>query len=379
LYLKALANSKDIRLESEIEKYAYRISSRAVLFDLLNERQELEFEQVATTDVEPILVQKDEVMQVEVDSVPEPEVIVESDILEEVSQVEIVPESEAIVLSVPEIVEEIVQVEEEIVLEYEAIVLSEPEIIEEIVQVEPEIVSEIEPESKVLEETINVIEKVESEAEIKEVVFEKKEVLLVPRFEVAKLILEETKTDEQELDKLIQSSALAANFVLISLEEEKSEEIVKKEIEVEISAIEQNEPILEKEILKEISNEENSAKEIEVKERSFNSWLHFGEAKMPEIVQVTKEETPETIEEPKKTEYYNFDKPKKEFFSPSKKAKESVDENKMPVSETLAKIFALQGNYPKSIYVYEQLILIFPEKKSFFATQIKNLKKKLNS
>ncbi len=377
LYLKALANSKDIRLESEIEKYAYRISSRAVLFDLLNERQELE--QIATTEVEPILVQQDEVVQVESDLVPETEVIVESDILEEVSQVEIVPESEAIVLSEPEIVEEIVQVEEEIVPDYEAKVLSETEILEEVVQVEKEIVSEIEPESKVLEETIHVIEKVESEAQVEEVVSEKKEVLFVPRFEVAKSILEETKTDEQELDKLIQSSALAANFVLISLEEEKSEEIVKKEIDVEISAIEQNEPILEKEILKEISNEKNSEKEIEVKERSFNSWLHFGEAKMPEIVQVTKEETPETIEEPKKTEYYNFDKPKKEFFSPSKKAKESVDENKMPVSETLAKIFALQGNYPKSIYVYEQLILIFPEKKSFFATQIKNLKKKLNS
>ncbi|NCA21087.1 MAG: hypothetical protein EBS86_08125, partial [Crocinitomicaceae bacterium] len=377
LYLKALANSKDIRLESEIEKYAYRISSRAVLFDLLNERQELE--QIATTEVEPILVQQDEVVQVESDLVPEPEVIVESDILEEVSQVEIVPESEATVLSEPEIVEEIVQFEEEIVPESEAIVLSEPEIIEEIVQVEPEIVSEIEPESKVLEETIHVIEKVESEAQIKEVVFEKEEVLLVPRFEVAKSILEETKTDEQELDKLIQSSALAANFVLISLEEEKSEEIIKQEVEEEISANEQNEPILKKEILKEISLEENSEKELDFKERSFSSWLHFGELKAPEIAQVTKEETPETIEEPKKTEYYNFDKPKKEFFSPSKKAKESVDENKMPVSETLAKIFALQGNYPKSIYVYEQLILIFPEKKSFFATQIKNLKKKLNS
>jgi hypothetical protein len=132
LYLKALANSKDIRLESEIEKYAYRISSRAVLFDLLNERQELQFEQIATTEVEPILVQQDEVVQVESDLVPEPEVIVESDILEEVSQVEIVPESEATVLSEPEIVEEIVQFEEEIVPESEAIVLSEPEIIEEI-------------------------------------------------------------------------------------------------------------------------------------------------------------------------------------------------------------------------------------------------------
>ena len=34
-------------------------------------------------------------------------------------------------------------------------------------------------------------------------------------------------------------------------------------------------------------------------------------------------------------------------------------------------------NFSKAIYVYEQLILIFPEKKPFFATQIKNLKKKL--
>ncbi len=90
------------------------------------------------------------------------------------------------------------------------------------------------------------------------------------------------------------------------------------------------------------------------------------------------EETEEEDQEERKPEFYTFEKPKKEFFSPTKKAKESLDENKMPVSETLAKIFALQGNFSKAIYVYEQLILIFPEKKPFFATQIKNLKKKLN-
>ena len=72
-----------------------------------------------------------------------------------------------------------------------------------------------------------------------------------------------------------------------------------------------------------------------------------------------------------------LEKPKREFYSPSKKAKESIDGNKMPVSETLAKIFVLQGNYPKAIYVYEQLIIIYPKKKSIFASQIKQLSNKL--
>ena len=69
---------------------------------------------------------------------------------------------------------------------------------------------------------------------------------------------------------------------------------------------------------------------------------------------------------------------KKDFFSPTKKAKESLDEGQLPVSETLAKIFAAQGNYPKAIYAYEQLMLIIPEKKIFFANQIKELQKKIN-
>jgi len=70
---------------------------------------------------------------------------------------------------------------------------------------------------------------------------------------------------------------------------------------------------------------------------------------------------------------------KSDFFSAHKKAQESIQDEMMPVSPTLAKIFAIQGNFPKSIAIYQQLILKYPEKKSFFASQISELEKKLNS
>ncbi len=67
------------------------------------------------------------------------------------------------------------------------------------------------------------------------------------------------------------------------------------------------------------------------------------------------------------------------FFSPIEAAKLSLVDNDELVTETLAEIHIKQGNYPKAIKIYQQLMLKNPEKKAFFASRINyiNLKTKL--
>lgn len=79
-------------------------------------------------------------------------------------------------------------------------------------------------------------------------------------------------------------------------------------------------------------------------------------------------------------------------FSPFSSALNKVDFNYVPqekivkqtkfddlvCTETLATIYASQGFYSKAIEIYSKLILIYPEKNTYFAAQIDKLKQKNN-
>lgn len=69
--------------------------------------------------------------------------------------------------------------------------------------------------------------------------------------------------------------------------------------------------------------------------------------------------------------------PQPDQLNTENKARKSSEEVYDLVTETLANIYANQTMYVKAIEVYKKLILKFPEKKSYFATQIKSLEEKL--
>jgi len=181
----------------------------------------------------------------------------------------------------------------------------------------------------------------------------------------------ETISEEKVVDPLeknILEHVISSNYRLSELNEVEKIALEEKNISKEI----------EKENLPEIKPVEIS---IDTKQ-SFNSWLTSNknyeekENNDKSTIEVIARGTDDSKEN--NSLFGEVKKEKKEFFSPTQKAKESLQEDSLPVSETLAKIYALQGNFPKAITAYMQLSLKYPEKKIFFAIRIKELEKKLN-
>ena len=65
----------------------------------------------------------------------------------------------------------------------------------------------------------------------------------------------------------------------------------------------------------------------------------------------------------------------KDYTSELDFAKNSLTDNYDIVSETMAKLYSKQGNKKKAKKIYEKLILIYPEKSTYFANRILNLEK----
>ena len=74
----------------------------------------------------------------------------------------------------------------------------------------------------------------------------------------------------------------------------------------------------------------------------------------------------------------SIQRPKQEFFSPEKAMKKSEVLDTNLATETLAKIYTMQGHPEKAIKVYNQLQLKFPEKLSYFASLINKIKQEHN-
>jgi hypothetical protein len=115
-------------------------------------------------------------------------------------------------------------------------------------------------------------------------------------------------------------------------------------------------------------------------ELSFTQWLRKstvtrkkGEEKAEEPVQEEKKLKETALIEKFIKEEPRIAKPQKEFYSPVNMARQSVVEDPDFVTETLATIYARQGNKSKAILAYQTLSLKYPKKKLYFASLIEKL------
>ena len=353
LYLKALAVQKDIRFDEALQEHAFKITDRMKLYQLIHDQ---------TVSVEPVVEEEKPKTNTEIPVEISAPIDAETQL-----ETENVAEESGKLISV-----ELEQVAEETMLPNEVIV---PEIFE--AELRPEVEITFETEEVAFDEaTIINIENESDTAKKEEIALEIEE---EAEHESERLEIQ----DAVELDILSE----VVSTVFVDTLEKTIPELTQPVEEEEFPIVIADEKTVE------ITNFEKNSLEKTVP-RSFTDWLKSGE-KMPEKsaekeTSISLSEPEKAIQKPDKNKIENLinqfikeepsvSKPKKEFYSPTKKAKESLEESGLIYSETLANIFAVQGNFPKAIAAFEQLMLTNPEKKVYFALRIKELQEKLNT
>lgn len=269
LYLKALAQSKDLHFEDEIQVHAFKISDRVKLYDLIQSHEGIEVSEAPIHQIEEEVDKK---------------------IVEELPEIQIELETEKVDLTPEPLV--------------------------------------VEPEKEIVqkEETFEIADEENESEEISS--------------------NEEANSDDfAALEKEFLSHAIGAAYSLELEEKQKAE------------------------------NKEEQKEKINIHEnRSFSAWLKVSSSEEKSSQKVSDKIIEKFIqEEPERI------KPKKDFYSAPKKAKESISDENLIYTETLANIYALQGNFPKAITAFQYLMLTMPEKKLYFAKKLEELNKKINS